>query len=222
MPGESGSPQGDPECDCNAAVWANTLMGLGIGSGVLTIVSSILALLLLSSPVLNAYLVALGLVAIATELRKFAALRPLVYHVVKYFYFITSWSGKAIFYIFVGTIQLDPTHPLALIAGVFMIFIGFAIFVVRCKYTLPKYWDLEEKKREMEEQAARDRKKLEEEYEKKLRAATAVAAAANPAGPDAMSMPTLKTGHGSPPAAVRSRPMTEDEFYGDYDPPKAY
>ncbi|EKF30275.1 hypothetical protein MOQ_005920 [Trypanosoma cruzi marinkellei] len=135
--------------------WPRVFLTLSCISMGLVIASSIISLMTLtvgvSAMFLNAYLVVLCFFTLSAELRQIKCLRGLIYSWIKYLYFLTTYTGRSFFYIFLGTLAFGGgilnyvAAGVAVALGVIMLFVNFIV-------DLPKYVDPEVAR---EEEAAR-------------------------------------------------------------------
>ncbi|RNF26289.1 uncharacterized protein Tco025E_01438 [Trypanosoma conorhini] len=135
--------------------WSRSFLALSAISMGLVIASSIISLMTLNIGVstifLNVYLVMLCFFALTAELRQVKCLRGLIYIWMKYLYFLTTYTGRAIFYIFLGTLAFGGGLLNYVAAGVAVV-LGTLMFCVNLVVELPKYVDPEMLR---EEEAAR-------------------------------------------------------------------
>ncbi|RNF07181.1 hypothetical protein TraAM80_03553 [Trypanosoma rangeli] len=119
------------------------LSGISMG---LVIASSIIDLITLSIGIstifLNVYLIVLCFFALTAELRQVKCLRSLIYTWMKYLYFLTTYTGRAFFYIFLGTLAFGGGIWNYVAASV-AVALGILMFFVNLSVELPKYVDPE-------------------------------------------------------------------------------
>lgn len=163
-----GAPAGElpqAKCQCTREQWANVMAGLGVLGAAFIILVAVLNLMAFEDGIpgvmLNIYLIALALLAVLAELRIFKALRGLIYNILQFFYFLTSYTGRALYYIFLGSIVLDTSKPLMLIAAGCNMGLGVMLGIVHCRFRLPHYIDPQVAKMEAEE---RLRREIEEKF----------------------------------------------------------
>jgi len=92
---------------------------------------------ILSSPdlitiILNGYVIALSFLSLLVELRVFNLVRALVYHLIKWVYFLTEYSGRGLFYIFLGSLMLDDGSTGTAIVGAATMGIGILNLLAKC------------------------------------------------------------------------------------------
>jgi hypothetical protein len=134
------------------------------------------------SVILDLYLVVLSFLALSAEARLFRPLRSIIYNWIKFVYFLTSYTGRGFFYVFLGSVTINES-ALSYIGGGFAIFAGLFMMIVNCRFKLPLYLDWQVVK---EEAAAKARKSAEQAFRTPGAASTPT-----PQGHDA--------GHYSPP-----------------------
>lgn len=105
--------------------------------------------------VLNLYIIVFAVICFFVELRRFRPFRSMIYSIVKYFYFLTSYPGRACFYVFLGTISFNE-QLLCLIAGGTTVAIGVLYALIHCRYKLPRFVDPEVAIAEAEERVRRE------------------------------------------------------------------
>ncbi|KEG14296.1 hypothetical protein DQ04_00531010 [Trypanosoma grayi] len=100
---------------------------------------------------LEVYILVLCFFAITAEFRQVKCLRWIIYKWVRYLYFVTTYSGRGLLYIFIGTLVFGGSI-LRYVAAAVTIGLGIVMFVVNIFVTLPHYEDPEMIR---EEEAAR-------------------------------------------------------------------
>ena len=151
----AGSVSGEGCCKCSQEYIPTTLLIFGVISCFAVSLVSVLDLLQFSgvpSIMLDVYMVALSFMAFSAEFRRFRPLRNIIYTWIKFFYFLTSWVGRGLFYIFMGSVLLN-TSVLSYIAGGFVIFTGVFMIGSSCKFELPVFQDWQVVKEESEARA---------------------------------------------------------------------
>ncbi|KAF5221593.1 hypothetical protein ECC02_005305 [Trypanosoma cruzi] len=135
--------------------WPRVFLTLSCISMGLVIASSIISLMTLtvgiSAIFLNIYLVVLCFFTLTAELRQINCLRGLIYNWIKYLYFLTTYTGRSFFYIFLGTLAFGGGILNYVAAGV-AVALGVIMLFVNLFVDLPKYVDPEVVR---EEEAAR-------------------------------------------------------------------
>lgn len=108
--------------------------------------------------ILDLYLLVLAVLTFSAELRMFKPLRSIIYVWIKFVYFLTSYTGRGLFYIFMGSVVIGDT-VLQYIAGGVVIGTGFLIIIGNCVFGLPIYMDWQVAKAD----AAEQRRKQQEQ-----------------------------------------------------------
>jgi len=87
------------------------------------------------------YLVMFVTTALFAELRFIECFRNLTFRCLKHVYFVSSYSGRGVFYIFIGTLLFD--QAIGYILGISMILIGLVNIIASntCPSRLPVYTD---------------------------------------------------------------------------------
>lgn len=99
---------------------------------------------------LNVYCLVFSLLTLSAELRQFPWCRTLSYHWMKYTYFLTYYTPRGLFYIFLGLLLLGDS-VLLYVAGAVSIVVGVVMLVTNLFVGLPVYDDPQERRREQEE-----------------------------------------------------------------------
>ena len=152
------------ECKCDKNSWPNILTGVGMGGNVFVIVTAILSLIkipTLTGIILSVYCVLLALFGFLAEARRFRRPRDLIYKVVKHAYFITNYSARSLFYLFLGSIMFDSDSILNIACAIYVVANGIVLFGVNLVVGLPVYLGSVERKQAAEE---RIRREVEEKY----------------------------------------------------------
>ena len=157
-PPARGAPKEEDNCQCDKNTWSLSLMIIAMSCMLLQTLAGVL--LLMASPsiadgILEIYIAILAVMCFFVELRRFTPFRAMIYSVVKYFYFLTSYPGRSVFYIFLGSISING-DLLSIIAGGSTITIGVLYFVIHCRYGLPRFVDPEVAIAEAEERVRRE------------------------------------------------------------------
>jgi hypothetical protein len=146
-------------CECNEKTWPNILTGLGMGAGAAMIAGAVASLMQIPAPltfILNLYIILLGAFAFCAEARRFKILRGILYNVVKHAYFITTYTARSVFYVFMATIIFDEKSLLLMLIAIFVALVGLITFVINIVYKLPVYLDKAELKKRAEERLRRE------------------------------------------------------------------
>ena len=155
-------------CVCSKMIWAYVLSTLGASCALTMGVYSVLNIMTfhggVPGAILSVYTIVLGLVAVISELRSFVPFRSFVYPFVKQLYFVTMPIGRAIYYIFLGTIVFDPSEPFAILLGVWAMVVGLLMLGVNAKMGLPVYIDIQMIKDDAEEKL----RAQQEEFDRRL------------------------------------------------------
>lgn len=116
--------------------------------------TSILRLLTLSlSPLdifIDSYIVVLGFFAWSAELRQYSLLRPLVYHWVHYVYFVSTYTGRGLLYVFLGTLMWQPSSLVHAALALATAVQGVLLLGINACVGLPSFTDVEEQRRQAE------------------------------------------------------------------------
>ncbi|CAD2220273.1 hypothetical protein AGDE_11212 [Angomonas deanei] len=94
----------------------------------------------------DVYCLIFSLLCLSAELRQFGWCRKIVYKWLRFFYALTCYRFRGLFYVFFGLLLLGY-HAVMYVAGALAIALGLAIFVLTFFTTLPTYEDAEEIKR---------------------------------------------------------------------------
>lgn len=158
-------------CKCDRKQMPNIVLLLNVVACVLIGLVAVLDLITFTgipSVILDLYLVALAFLALSAEARMFRPLRSLIYNWIKFVYFLTSYTGRGLYYVFLGSITINES-ALSYIGGGFTMFAGFFMIIVNCKFTLPMYMDWQVVK---EEAAGKARAQAEQAFRTPGAAAT--------------------------------------------------
>ncbi|ORC85382.1 uncharacterized protein TM35_000351260 [Trypanosoma theileri] len=135
--------------------WARVFLIMSCVSTGLIMASSFMNLITfsfgISTFVLEVYLVILSFFALTAELRQVKCLRGLIYHWLKYLYFLSTYTGRGFFYIFLGTLAFGGS-VLRYIASGTAVSLGIIMIVVNIFVKLPEFVDAQVVR---EEEAAR-------------------------------------------------------------------
>ncbi|KAH9601514.1 Golgi apparatus membrane protein TVP15 [Trypanosoma melophagium] len=135
--------------------WVRLFLLLSCASTGLIMAASFLNIITLSFGVsaffLEVYLVILSFFAFTAELRQVNCLRGLIYKWLKYLYFLSTYTGRGFFYIFLGTLAFGGSI-LRYIASGTAISLGIIMILVNIFVTLPVFVDSQVVR---EEEAAR-------------------------------------------------------------------
>ncbi|CBH14394.1 hypothetical protein, conserved [Trypanosoma brucei gambiense DAL972] len=142
---EAGSKQSkEGVVDSKGDAWSLVFLILSIIAMALVISSSLVTLVVRNNTVadtfLELYMLVFAFLGLSAELRRFEGIRRGVYLWLRYFYFLTTYSGRGLFYIFLGAIAVGGT-PLRYTSCVITTVLGFLMFVVNCFVNLPVYKD---------------------------------------------------------------------------------
>lgn len=131
----------EPACKCDKDSIPTILLIMGLVANGLMIAAAVLQLMLLDGGVrgfiLDIYIMILGLLGIAAELRLVRFVRGFVYPIVKYVYFVASYRGRALYYFFLATININTEPVVMLIAAIVMMLCALMIFFASLYWGLP-------------------------------------------------------------------------------------
>lgn len=144
-------------------IWSAVSMGCCIANSVGSIIFFFKYLLNPTQLLLDVYILIFCFLALSAELWRFRLVRRVARMWLKHVYFLTTYSGRSLFYIFIGTLVIDFSVFNAIVGGI-CIALGVSMFVVNLIFTLPVYVD-EVMMRE------RQKQQLEEEKRQKMRMA---------------------------------------------------
>ncbi|KPI84439.1 hypothetical protein ABL78_6521 [Leptomonas seymouri] len=99
---------------------------------------------------LSIYCLLFALLAFSAELRQFSWCRRVVYLWMRYFYFLTYYKARAIFYIMLGFLLLT-SRTLDIIAAIVALALGFIMLLVALVVNLPVFEDPREQQQKDEE-----------------------------------------------------------------------
>ena len=139
----------EAKCSCTKDLWPLVLFMLSLVVVFLICLSSVLTLMNLSGRfqlptiILSLFLIVFALLILLVEVRRFQALRSVCFKVLKYFYFLVNYHGRALYYIFVGSIMLDASNVLFLLVGIGAMVLGVLNGAVHLVIGLPEYQDAE-------------------------------------------------------------------------------
>jgi hypothetical protein len=132
-------------CKCDRMMAVNIMCGLGVVSSILVILAAILTLIEFDSGVpgfiLSIYLVILGLMVFVAEMRIFRAIRGLIFHGIKYVYFLTGCIGRGVFYFFIGSCSFIEDKPITWVACIASCLTGLLLIGLDLKFKFPVYID---------------------------------------------------------------------------------
>lgn len=147
------------ECKCNKDTWPLVILMTGFGVAFLVVLVSVLSLMTFEGVpqvVLSVYLIILALLGLEAEFRRIKFLRSLIYVcAIKYFYFLTNYYIRGVYYIFMGSILLGDA-PLNIIAGGICMGLGVLLIGVHFFIGLPTYLDWQEVQAEAEARVRRE------------------------------------------------------------------
>ena len=86
--------------------------------------------------IMDLYLTILSFMCLLAELRFVGAIRSVAYTLLKWFYFLTSYTGRGLFYFFMGTLMLDGDSAWSTFIAVVMMSIGLMWLIVSRFYGL--------------------------------------------------------------------------------------
>ena len=157
------APGEEPGCKCTKANIPSYLLIVAFVCAALVCLISILDLMQfkgLDTFILDVYLVLLALLGFTAELRMFKSLRSMIFTWIKYVYFLTSYTGRGLFWIFVGSICLSDA-PLNIIVGSATITLGVFTIGTNIVFGLPLYKDWQIVKEEAKAKAAATKNALD-------------------------------------------------------------
>ena len=134
------------KCTCTKETWPTVLFGMGFGGNVLVCIVAISDIVGGNTAylVLDAYLFLFGIVGAAAELRQYESLRGVMYYVVKHVYFVARPIGRALFYIFVGSLTWSSEFKLLpWLTAILMMVVALFTIGVELVVGLPIYIDKE-------------------------------------------------------------------------------
>eukprot|EP00744_Colponema_vietnamica_P011369 GILI01015990.1.p1 GENE.GILI01015990.1~~GILI01015990.1.p1 ORF type:complete len:302 (-),score=57.89 GILI01015990.1:150-1055(-) len=147
------------DCKCTKDTWPIVILMTGFAVAFLVCLVSVLSLLTFEGVpqvVLCIYLIILALLGLEAEFRRIKFLRSMIYTVaIKYFYFLTNYYVRGVYYIFMGTMLLGDA-PLNIICGGVCIALGCVLMGVHFFVGLPNYTDWQEVKAEAEARVRRE------------------------------------------------------------------
>lgn len=150
-------------CKCDRKQAPNVCLIIDIVACVLVGLCAVLDLITFTgipSVILDIYLVALSFLALSAEARMFRPLRSIIYNWIKFVYFLTSYTGRGLYFIFLGSITINES-ALSYIGGGFTIFAGFFLIIMNCRFKFPVYMDWQVVK---EEAAGKARAQAEQAF----------------------------------------------------------
>jgi hypothetical protein len=156
-------PGEEPGCKCTKANIPTYLLIWGTLCAAAIILISVLSLMQfdgLSKFILDIYLIVLALLTWTAELRMFKSFRSMIYTWMKFVYFLTSYTGRGLFYIFVGSILFD-TPPLNIIVASATVGLGFFTIFGNIAFELPIYKDWQVVKEEAKAKASATKASLD-------------------------------------------------------------
>nr|CCC92902.1 conserved hypothetical protein [Trypanosoma congolense IL3000] len=125
-------------------IWVFAFLLLSVLSMTLVIASSIVTLVFYSLPVsltfLELYTVLFAVLGLTAEFRLIRPVRIVVDFWIRYFYFLTTYAGRGLFYIFLGVITIGGT-TLNYVAAATTLFLGVLMFFASLCVDLPVYRD---------------------------------------------------------------------------------
>lgn len=148
-------------CKCSRKNLPVVVLILGFVANFLTGLVCVLDLLQFSGVpqvILDLYLLILAALAFSAELRMFKPLRSIIYTWMKFVYFLTSYTGRGLFYVFMGSVLIGET-VLSYIAGGCVIAAGIVIVVGNCVFGLPVYMDWQVAKANANEERRRQQER---------------------------------------------------------------
>jgi hypothetical protein len=155
-------------CVCTKMIWAYILATVGMSLCLTLGVMSVLNIMLfhggLAGVIVAVYSILLGLLCICAEMRSFVPFRKFVYPVMKQVYFMTMPVGRAIFYLFLGSITFDTEETFSMLLGIGFFVLFILMIVVNIVMGLPVYIDIQMIKDEAE-QKLRDQ---QQEFDRRL------------------------------------------------------
>lgn len=150
-------------CKCDRRQMPTIVLILNVVACVLIGLVAVLDLITFTgipAVILDLYLVVLAFLALSAEARIFRPIRSLIYNWIKFVYFLTSYTGRGLFYVFLGSVTINE-DALSYIGGGFTIFAGIFMMIVNCVVKLPVYMDWQVVK---EEAAIKARRSAEEAF----------------------------------------------------------
>jgi len=121
-----------------------------IAVGIYCVFDLLLSVLNVITIVMDIYLLVLSFFCLLAELRFISVIRSFSYIMLKWVYFLTQYTGRGLFYFFMGTLMLDGAHVSSSIVGVIMMIVGLLWIIVSRWYGLeaPKDKQVPEKPEE--------------------------------------------------------------------------
>eukprot|EP00759_Apiculatamorpha_spiralis_P012671 PhF_6_TR19625/c0_g1_i1/m.28635 len=135
-------PQTEEGCKCNMNkdTWVLTLRIAAIFANVAVILICIFTLLPnfanLVTFVLDIYILIFASLCFIAELRFISVVRSTAYYLLKWFYFLTNYTGRGIFYFFLGTLLVDGDSTICNIVAVCVMALGVLWIVIARYYGL--------------------------------------------------------------------------------------
>lgn len=140
--------------NCWQRNWPRVFLFFALATAVLCFVSIITGLITaILQPrlvILSIYCLIFALLGFSAEMRQFSWCRRIVYLWMRYFYFLTYYKARALFYIMFGFLLLT-SRTLDIIAAIVTLVLGFMMLLVALIVDLPVFEDPREQQEKEEE-----------------------------------------------------------------------